>query len=135
MIARFYDRQNTSNPLNGLPVSRERPLADALESAFDRKPFFCELVGENGYNLLVGVGVRCGCVQYSKVDGGPPYLMALPKGSPLDEQGSGYMEFVTGDTAAPVSRRYCLTIGTVVDVAAYFCKAGERSQEVTWEEI
>ena len=39
--------------------------------------FFCELLADNGYNLLVGVG-RIGCVQYSPDNGNPPYLMACP---------------------------------------------------------
>ena len=49
-------------------------LLDELRTM--RPPFMCQFVGENGFNLTVGIDHDFGCVQYSANDGSPPYLMA-----------------------------------------------------------
>lgn len=49
-------------------TSAEEVLA-LIESLRNRPPFFCELVGENGFNLLVGIGGDVGCAQLSRTDG------------------------------------------------------------------
>lgn len=72
-----------------------------------RAPFMFELVGENGHNLLVGRGDDCGCVQFSRADGTPPYLMAV------SEEPSGadeLVEFLAGGTPTPIPQRFCLPL-------------------------
>ena len=131
MITRFFDRQDESNVANGALIQSERQLFDLLNRYKSRTPFFGELESENGYKLLIGIG-PIGCVQYSPVDGRPPYLMAM---TPSAETSRDDLEFLTGNTLTPVSTRYALPFDIVKKVAADFLKTGDRSSAVSWEEI
>ncbi len=132
MTVEFFDRQEESNPLNGTRISNKTDLLKILDSLRNREPFFLELVGENGYNLLIGLARMIGCAQYSRQDGSSPYVMAVTTGE-LDND--GYMEFLTADTATPVPRRYCIPFDLVKEVAAHFLLTGEPSPALKWEEI
>jgi hypothetical protein len=131
MRAQFFDRQDATNPLNGIRITTLSELRSALESSRGRPPFFAELIGENGFKLLLGVGGAEGCAQFSSVDGAPPYLMAVaPDGSAEGEQ-----VFLIGDTASPVPKRYCLAYEAIESIAAAFLQTGQRLTEIPWEEI
>jgi len=93
---------------------------------------FYELIGENGHEILVGIDGNGGCVQYSRTDGSPPYLMAL---SAAPEQSEGFVEFLIGGTKTPVPSRYYLPTDAVHQIATYFQVTGERSPKNSWEEI
>jgi hypothetical protein len=82
-------------------------VLNLLKSLRNRTPFFCELVGENGYNLLIGLGGDIGCAQYSGGDGEVRYLMAVAKEVP---DTAAYTEILTGNTPTPVPGRYCLRL-------------------------
>lgn len=56
MKVEFFDRQNAQNPLNGLNVDERSRLSDLLDQMQERVPFFSELLGQNGYKLLLGIG-------------------------------------------------------------------------------
>jgi hypothetical protein len=129
MIARFFDRQD---PLNGSIVRDESHWSEMLNELQGRKPFFCELLGENGYKILVGIGKPSSCVQYSSVDGSPPYLMAV---GPVPESSTGHFEFLMTNTLTPVPSRYCVPSETMKEIVAYFLRTGERCPAVSWEEI
>jgi hypothetical protein len=132
MNVRFFDRENKENPLNGRNITAEIELSQILDRLHNRQPFFCELLGENGYKLLVGIGPTMGCVQHSPEDGSPPYLMALPSASnaPGDD-----VIFLIGGTATPVPLRYCLPFEAVQKIVTHFQRTGERFSEFAWEEI
>jgi hypothetical protein len=131
MNMEFFDRQDSKNPNNGTVVRDEKEIVHILDSLQEREPFFCELVGQNGYNLLVGIGT-VGCVQYSHNDGRPPHLMATaPNASPTNDS----MRFLIGNTTTPISTRYGLPLSVVRDVVLFFQKTGGRSLVVCWEEI
>ena len=131
MRARFFDRQDTANPLNGRMLSSPAAARDIVRRMQGRTPFLAELIGENGRKLLLGLGSADGCVQFSSSDGSPPYLMAV--GSNPDEEGE--QEFLIGGAASPVPRRYCLPMLKVEEIAAAFLDSGKRAPHVTWEEI
>lgn len=137
MIAKFYDRQDASNPFNGSLVASQRDVEAILDGIENREPFFCELVGDNGYSLLVGVGSQSGCVQYSRNDGTPPYFMARLNRFQADrsESTQDYVEFLIADTMSPIPTRYCLPMDSVKSISAHFCETGERSSSFAWEEI
>lgn len=132
MIVKFFDRENELNPFNGTHISEDKKLLDVIENNASRAPFFCELVGENGCNLLLGIGGLIACAQYSRRDGKPPYLMATTAGS---KQRNEDVEFLTGGTLTPVPARYCLPLNVVKKIAVFFQKTGEASPAVEWEEI
>jgi hypothetical protein len=132
VITRFFDRQNTANPLNGTTICDSTELRRLLDSVSDRPPFFAELIGENGFKLLLGIGSAGGCAQFSAADGSAPYLMAVAEDGPKME---GEIKFLIGDTASPVPKRYLLPYLALVDVAAGFVSSGERCPHVAWEEV
>src|SRR5579872_5710340 len=117
MIATFYDRQDLRNPANGTRINSDQQICALFENLKSRSPFFCELVGGNGYNLLVGIGGNIGCAQYGRADGKPPYLMAT---QPELKSKTGLKTFLTGDTATPIPERYCLDFGIIRNIVLYF---------------
>jgi len=128
----FLDHQDRGNPLNGTEIVSRDALSGALDGLRVREPFFCEIVSENGFKLLLGVGADCSCVQHSPSDGSTPYLMAVndPGGS-VDE----FKEFLTANTLTPVPKRYCLSFDRMKEIALHFLESGDRAPSVTWEEI
>lgn len=131
MKVQFFDRQDSGNPANGETIDQADQLIDTLRRFTNRKPFLCELVGENGYNLMIGIG-RLGCAQYSPGDGRPPYLVAVaPDPDPQLEE----VEFLTGDTPTPIAARHALPFTLVEELVAWFQRTGKPSPRVLWEEI
>jgi hypothetical protein len=132
MTITFFDQQDKQNTLNGLVISDPEKIVVLLDSLKHRPPFLCELVGDNGCSLLVGVGTQYGCSQYSFSDGRVPYLMAVSTEQP---SGNDYLEFLSADTPTPIAKRYCLPLETTQKIARYFVMSGGRYPEVEWEEI
>jgi hypothetical protein len=132
MSTRFFDRQDMGNPINGAGINDALELRRALGDVRARPPFFAELLGDNGFKLLLGVGMPEGCVQFSAADGSPPYFMAI---APSADDRDGTVEFLLGDTPSPVPRRYCLAYEDALDIAATFVPTGQRKSDVRWEEI
>lgn len=130
MKAQFFDRQDVANAANGENIGSLLQLRQVLAGLRDREPFFAELIGDNGYKLLLGLGSTEGCAQFSSVDGAPPYLMAVG-----EQHAEGELEFLIGDTATPVPKKYCLPRKVIEDIAAEFVDKGQRKSDVLWEEI
>lgn len=133
MRARLFDLQSLDSFWNGLVLESPEQLTAVLGEVRTQKraPFFAELVGDNGRQLLLGFGGLDGCAQFSSTDGAPPYLMAIGQYDPSD----GELEFLTCGTPTPVPRRYILPIQVVADIAIFFMETGEPWSSVTWEEI
>jgi hypothetical protein len=137
MKAAFNDLQDYSSHLDGTVVHNDSEVLSILASVRDRESFACELEGDNGYKLTIGIGNDVGFVQHSSIDGDSPYLVALAPGfhiGELDEE-QKYVEFLCGDTPSPIAKRYILPFDIVMQIAACFVETGERSPSVFWEEI
>lgn len=132
MTTEFYDRHDDQNPANGTAINDRNHLLGIIDSFAERPPFFCELVGENGCNLLLGVGGPIGCAQFSRQDGSTPYLMATTSASKGKNEA---VDFLIGDTPTPVPGRYCLPFALVREIAFYFQETGGRNPIVDWEQI
>jgi immunity protein Imm1 of predicted polymorphic toxin system len=132
MIVSLHDCQDQTSSVNGLAVTSDDQLLQVLDSLRTRQPFFVELIGENGYELLVGIGGSFGCAQYGRSDGEPPYLVAVSSAriTPRD-----HIEFLAGNTPTPISSRYILSFQKVKEIASYFRATGTRSTDVSWEQI
>jgi hypothetical protein len=133
MNVTFFDRDDAANHFNGTLISNDDTLLRILmlQSKQDRPPFFCELVGENGFCLLVGIG-RIGCAQYSRSDGEVPYLMAVanersPKG--------GCIEFLFQGIPTDVRAGFCVSFPIVLEIAKYFRETGGAYPAISWEKI
>ena len=130
MILKFFDRDDEANELNGITVRDSRHLRQVLEAQTYKQPFVCELVGENGFQLTIGVG-KLGCVQYARCDGSPPYLMAV--------SGSRAMigadkEFMLGGTPSSIPARFCMPFEEVIEIAVYFMETGKACPSFSWEQ-
>ena len=132
MNVKFFDKGDESNPLNGSTIHDSRRLLQILQGMRGRKPFFCELVGENGFELGVGIAPTVGCAQYSRSDGEPPYLVTVDKNAKPEES---YKEFLYQNTATEVPTRECLPLQSILEVAVFFQETGRPSPAVSWEEI
>jgi Immunity protein Imm1 len=129
---RFFDRQDDANPHNGSLAGDGPEVLALLDAHRHRTPFFSELVGSDGFNLLVGLGGPTGCVQHSAASGAPPYLMAVRRAPDSAAPGA---EFLMGGTATPIAARFCLPFDTVQEIVAYFVETGLLSPALSWEEI
>ena len=132
MIVRLYDRQDISNPLNGMKFEDVDFLINELRSLRTRSPFFCDLEDQNGHKLLIGLGTPFSCVQHSRIDGESPYLMALGEEPPGVRND---LEFLINDTATPVPSRFALSQDTLEQIIHHFAKTGEPDGRVGWEAI
>ena len=132
MNVRFFDRGDDTNPLNGSTIRNNDRLLEIVRGIHSRGPSFCELLGQNGYKLDIGIGPSCGCVQYGLANGDPPYLMAVGQ-NPMST--NHYEGFLYQNTATEVPARYCMPVETVLEIVGAFLDTGQRSSIVAWEEI
>jgi len=131
MDVEFNDLQDQLSPFHGTRVSTAAELARIIDASRTREPFFCELVGDNGYKLTIGLGADVGCVQYSPSGGEPPYLMAIPDVPTADAD----VEFVAGGQRAPIPEHYYLPLELAKKIAVCFLETGHASPAVRWEEL
>jgi len=142
MQATFVDLDKSGSLI---VLNNRDEVAKLLSSFGDREPFICEIVGENGYKLGIGIGAEVGCVQFSRTDDEPPYLMASISTAGGDGTGdgdgtgngagSGDYSFLLGETPTPVDERFCLPMGRVIEIAQHFIETGLRCPLTTWESI
>jgi hypothetical protein len=131
MNVTFFDIEDKANHLNGTIIRDGDRLSQVLEGVRMRAPFFCELIGENGYELLIGVGPE-GCVQFGQRDGNSAYLVAV---SPDQVAKGGQIEFLCNGLPTPVPRRYCMPFDSIREIAGYFLDTGRMHPTFAWEEI
>ena len=132
MKVQYVNQQEESDPMNGRTIVTGVQLAQLLNSRRNALPFFARLSGENGFEIMAGIGGEFGCVQYSRSDGKPPYLMAVPVHQHMS---SGDIEFLTGNTPTPVPARNILSFDELKRIALHFLETGERSSAVRWEPV
>jgi hypothetical protein len=133
MHARFQDLEDESNSFNHQAFD-SRAAVDSLFEVLrlPRPPFMCQFTGDNGYNLIVGIGDGYGCVQYSSNDGMPPFLMAV------DVHGSSTgrdMEFLVGGTPTPIDGTYRVPIEQVRETVVEFVLTGKKGNAVQWVDL
>jgi hypothetical protein len=132
MKVQYANQQDDSDPMNGTVIAESGKLEELLNWRRNKPPFFIRLSGANGYEIMVGIGGEVGCVQYSRSDGEPPYLVAVP---PRPHMTSGDVEFLTGNTLTPVPARNIVSFEELKQIAIYFLQTGERSDVVSWEPV
>lgn len=128
----YLNYQNEADPMNSAEITDKATLTQLLDSRRNEIPFLAELSGDNGYHIEFGIGGRFACVQYSRSDGQPPYLVAVP---PRPHMKSGDVEFLTADTPTPVPARNILTFDELKQIALHFFETGERSDAFSWEPV
>jgi hypothetical protein len=129
----FRDFQDDNNALNGTVIDSRRALSELLESFRDRQPFLFELREDPGFTLTIGFSDECGCVQFARSDGEPPYEMAV--WGPAPEGSDKSVWFLAGDQPAEIAAKFCMPIEQVRDIATHFVAGGGKSPTVSWEEV
>lgn len=132
MKIKYDNQQDALDPLNGSMIESSAALTNLLEDARSKVPFFVRLLGDNGFELMVGIGGNVGCVQHSRSYGESPNLMAVSK-HPLMKQGC--VEFLTANTPTPVAARYIINFDELREIALHFLQTGERSDAVFWQRL
>jgi hypothetical protein len=99
MIIFFRNFQDDLDPNNDRAISSADELIGLLEQMRGASPVIAEFCGPGDFDIQIGIGGEFGCVQYSRMDGKPPYLMAVSHRPPMKR---GYIEFLCGGTATPV---------------------------------
>jgi hypothetical protein len=81
---------------------------------------------------MIGIGGSFGCVQHSRSDGSPPYLLAMSADPPMK---SGGIEFLTANTPTPITARHIVRYTELEEIARHFLETGRRSHKVSWEKV
>lgn len=123
--------EDKANPLNGAIIHDKNRLVEVLNGLRARHPFVFKLSGENGFCLDIGIG-KIGCVQHSRCDGRPPYVLAV---APHPENPEEDTEFLCGGTPSPISNRYCMPFDFVCEIAGYFLETGRAHPGFAWEPV
>jgi hypothetical protein len=124
----FNDWEEDENPLNGTVIRSSDELRKILLGLRIREPFACELEGENGACLVLGIG-RLGTAQYNREQGGPYFLAVTTRKVIADTE----MEFLAGGTPTPFEAR--LPFGDIIKIAVHFMETGEPCPSFSWEMI
>lgn len=74
MKIQYFNHQDKLDPMHGAVITASAQLAALLDDATRKPPFIAKLKGDNGFEMLVGIGKEFGWAQYSGSDGYPPYL-------------------------------------------------------------
>lgn len=128
----YKNQQDKLDPLNGAIISEAAKLSEILEERKNYPPFFIRLSGDNGFQIIIGIGGNVGCVQYSRSDGELPYLMAVPS---IPRLTTGDIEFLAGNMLTPVPARNILSFDELRKVVEDFASTGKRSSSVLWEPV
>lgn len=132
MLVYFRNFQNKLDPDDGRLISSGDELGNLLDRKRAISPFTAEFSGVNDFELIVGLGGAYGCIQFNRIDGNAPYLMALSRQPPMRR---GCLEFLCGGTPTPTAARYILKFDELKPVILDFAKTGGRSETVIWREL
>jgi hypothetical protein len=132
MKVRYLNYQTESDSMNGAVITDEAKVAELLNGRRNQPPFLAELAGDNGFQIMMGIGRDLCCVQYSPANGKAPYLMAVSFHPPMK---TGYVEFLTANTPTAIASRYIISFDELKVIAFNFLKTGERSGEMLWQEL
>jgi hypothetical protein len=132
VIIFFRNYQDERDPNHGRAISSEDDLSGVLDEARKRPPFIAEFSSAGDFELTVGIGGDFGGVQFSRMDGRPPYLMAV---SPRPPMRRGVVEFMCGGTPTPIGSSNILRFDELKEILVHFMRTGERSSAVAWRPV
>jgi hypothetical protein len=131
----YRNQQNKQDPLHGAAIDSSIELAELLDQARTKRPFFARFSCDNGFELMAGIGADVACVQHSssdRFDRETPNLMAVSRHPRMKR---GYVEFLTANTPTPVAARYIISFDELTEVVLCFLQTGERSDAVVWQRL
>lgn len=132
MRVRYRNLEDERDPMNRTEIPGSASLVELLTNRRSNPPFVAELAADNGFKIVFGVSRDFGCVEYERVDGDLPYLMAVSPDPPMH---SGYFEFLLGGTSTPIPARNILTFDEMKQIALHFLETGELSDAFSWDSV
>jgi hypothetical protein len=132
MILRYLNHQDKYDALNGKPILQPEKLSELLHRRRNQRPHVAELSADNGLQIVFAISTDLCCAEYRRIDGVPPYLMAI---SPHRSMKRGCVEFFAGNTPTPIAARYIINFEELKEIALYFLQTGEKSSAVSWQEF
>lgn len=132
MIIYFRNHQDCADPNNWRAISNADEFSKLLDQMGGGKPVIAHLSGPGDFRIEFGIGGKFGCVQISRMDDKPPYMMAVSHKPPLKR---GYIEFLCGGTPTPVGARNILVFEELKEVLLDFLETGDHSKKVSWREV
>jgi hypothetical protein len=132
-IVTFTDLQDDDSPWNNRLLVGKLQVSQVLgDLRLAQRPTMCQFTISSRGSVLVGISRDFGCVQHSREDGLPPYLMAVSR---VSLAAPDELEFAVGGTMTPIDRRYLISMEQVAEVVAHFVASGELSDAVAWQEF
>lgn len=132
MIVRYLSHQDKNDSLNGKAIEDTDELTELLHLRRNQKPFIAEFSSDDGLQIVFGLGTDLCCAEYRRIDGQPPYLMAVSPHRPVKR---GYIEFLAANTPTPIAARYIISFNELEQIACHFLDSGGRSDVVSWQEF
>ena len=93
---------------------------------------FYEFTSENGFVLLCGMGKECCIIQFSHINGEPPYDVAI---SPIPLSIDGEVIFYIDNTPTEIPSELCISTECAFDIIKYFLDYAKKFPSVEWQEI
>lgn len=132
MSVRYMNEQDERDPMNRTIIAGSERLSELLDERRSNVPFIAELLGDNGFQLMIGIGSAVSFAQYCRANGELPYLAAVP---PQPRVKSRYVGFLMNNTLTPIPGRFILTFDEMKQIALHFLETGERSEVFSWVSI
>lgn len=132
MYIRYLNQQDKGDPMHGAAITDKAQLNELLDIAKSKPPFAAAFEADNGFEMSIGVSEKFCSVQYSSLDGDPPYLMAMSPEPPLKR---GFVEFLLGGTPSPSPARYIIRFDELKEILNHFLETGKPSSAFSWEDF
>ena len=130
--ARFVDRTAPRGTrVDAVNLSSSNALWEMIVDHSIRVPHFMEILSRCFGIILLSIGDRLACAQFTGATGDPPYLMVVSQVGNQEQ----YREFLMGNEPTPVPTRYCVPAEIAADVAVHFLERGGLLPDVTWEAL
>ena len=117
MIIYFCNYQDHEDANNWRAISAVDELGELLDRMRDGKPVIAHLSGPGDFRVEFGIGGDFGCIQISRMDDKPPYLVAVSHHPCMKR---GYVEFLCGGTPTPIGASNILSYGEMREVLIDF---------------
>lgn len=132
MNVQYFNQQDELDPMHGAAIIDAAQLNELLDVAKSKPPFIAAFEADNGFELSVGISEKFCSVQYSSLNGDPPYLMAMSPEPPLKR---GFVEFLLGGTPTPTPARYIIRFDELKEISNHFLETGQPSGAFSWEDF
>lgn len=128
MKVEFHDYAVKKRPIR--TFDNASVLIDFLRQCKSAEFASAELLGENGFRLVISIDGELAFAEYSSQDSEPPYLIAVSPTVVVE----GFHMFLVTNEGTEICGRHCLAFPVFEEVVRHFIETGERTAIVEWED-